>query len=284
MSEQLEDPAEEQNKELIKQVKDMPDSPNRSQFNSVALPSSNVNKRFLITQKIKVFLYVTIALLVVAVITGSVLIMRHEDPVARGALEAVGSKINAKISSVDGTVETSTDGQNWQAAKTDQDVQSSTYIRTLEQSRAELKLEDKSLLRLNYNTQLKITNLSSTKLRFENLGGEVWARAAQSGHRQFEVALESIRFLSTEAAFISVNSKNTIGVEVYQGKVDVPDPFNETVNEGKAFYLLSSKNEQQKVLDINLDESRANDFIKWNIEKDANNSDFRDKQGISEAI
>lgn len=284
MNDSTENPTEKQNKELFGQVKNMPEAPKRNKFNGVALPSTTYSKGSLFTRKLKMFLYLIIALLIVSVVIGSVLIMKHGSPATQGADEIVGSTIKANILSIEGKVESSTDGQNWQEVEAGQNLTTSTYVRTLDQGRAEITLEDKSLLRLDYDTQIKITNLSNSKLRFENLGGKVWARTVQSGHRQLEVTLENIRFLSHESAFISINSKEVKGVEVYQGQVETPDPFNEKITEGKAFYLLSPDDEQQTVLDIDTDKLKVDDFIKWNIEKDSNNPNYTDKKGITDSI
>lgn len=186
--------------------------------------------------------------------------------------------MGAELSVVDGLVQQSTDNKLWKDVKVGDQVTEGTYVRAQQNGRAVIALDDGSAIRINNNSAVKINSLDATSVVIVNEYGEVYTRLIKS-ERQFSVNVADETYTAMGTAYITINTAESKGVEVYESKVKL-SKNNIEVPEGKYFYNESKNTDQNKKLaDISVDKVKQDAFLAWNYQQDKNSNEFKDKLG-----
>ncbi len=117
------------------------------------------------------------------------------------------------------------DSTEWVPAKLKMELFEGDVIRTAKESRAEITLTDKSVLRIGEQTELELTKASISKKTKEvqsNLKkGKLWANIAQAGpSRTFQVKAPTA-VCAVRGTIYRIDADSTTTVLVYDGAVDV---------------------------------------------------------------
>lgn len=186
--------------------------------------------------------------------------------------------LGAVATVVDGSVQVSRDGNTWQDLKAEATIPQQSSVRTAQDGRVVITLDDGSAVRLNNSSTAKLTSLAANDVKITNESGEVYTRVVKS-ERSFSVAVGSESYVALGTAYKTVNRDTTKGVEVYQSQVSVKGA-NQKVAEGKRYYQANPTAElDKKISDIPVDQLQKDDFLKWNLEHDKKTDEFKDKLG-----
>lgn len=179
---------------------------------------------------------------------------------------------------VEGSVEYMTNGKTWQPLTTTVSLKQGDSVKTGVDGRVVLAIDDGSAVRLNHNSQVKLTNMAAATIRVENVSGELYSRVVPSTTRTFSVLAASNSYVAQGTAYCVTNTVDKQGVEVYHSSVKVA---KETVTEGNRYYVKSAQKDQEnKVVAIDLAQMKQNDFLKWNTEQDKKVAEYASKLGV----
>ncbi len=191
----------------------------------------------------------------------------------------IDKKLGVSFTVIDGTVLISKDNSNFAPAETSTVVQEGDYIKTEAKSRAALAFDDGSAIRLNAGSNIKLSSLTPENVIINNLAGEVYSRVVPSS-RKFNVISADETYTALGTAFLTSNTTERKGVEVYHSRVKMKLASID-VPEGSFYYLQSSdKNSEKRLSELSDDQLRGNEFINWNYRQDKVIKDYSDKLGV----
>ena len=248
--------------------------------NSYRIPSSGSQKP-LHHHSMKRIIIAAVVILILAIVAAGAIWATHDNPVDNDQSEIIYSQ-GAAITAVEGTVEYDT-GSGWVAVEQGVNLNESDSLRTLENSRAIITLDDGSAIRLDSNSTVTMTKLTVDEVTVDNDGGQVYTRIAPSETRKFYVYIDDQPFMALGTAYRTTNITDEQGVEVYQSTVKTMDAQEQEINvaEGEAFFVKSKIAEQvDKISKLDIEKLKDDDFLKWNKSLDENEKEFADKLGF----
>jgi hypothetical protein len=220
------------------------------------------------------------AVLVVGGIVGAFVLTNdsEDEAVEEVAIEAPAQErittLGAAVATIEGDVETSTDGATWTSAEAGQSLANLDYVRTLDSSRAIVLFDDGSVVRLDSNTELYLSSLEADALEVTLMDGQVYSRVVESENQTFTVATANERFQALGTAYKTSTDGTKDELEVYQSQVKV-ESADLDVEEGNKY---DSDSKEKTALD--LVELENDEFAQWNKEKDSESEEFKDKLGV----
>lgn len=195
------------------------------------------------------------------------------------------SRFGVAAGLVEGTVEISKDGASWSVLDADTDMVEGDHIRTGDNSRAVLLIDDGSALRLGSNTHAQLISLATEDVRIDNKSGEIYSRVVASDTRRFAVYVAGDLYEARGTAYRTISTEDKKGVEVYHSEVvalnkESPDE-DVTVGEGNAYFTVNPEEAKKGVLSaLDLEKLKDDEFIKWCAEQDKKEEEFADKLGF----
>ncbi|MFZ5516718.1 MAG: FecR family protein [Candidatus Zhuqueibacterota bacterium] len=197
------------------------------------------------------------------------------------------------------------DQQEWVNAKLYQPVFNGDQIMTRAESRCEIKLNDKSLIRIGENSSIILSKTNLTNLNSEVTTGRVWANIKTLKKKSSFEMRTPTAVCSIRGTIYRVDADSSTKVLVYEGAVDVgpltsahkdsaapkeqkiyqpphevpgptqvPGPFQVSLDQWVrivAGYQIEVRQDgkyyQSK---INSAIDTQDDWVKWNLERDAN--------------
>ncbi len=193
-------------------------------------------------------------------------------------------KMSGEVSLIDGTAQVSLDNETWKPLAVNDQVKEGSYYKTDTESRLVVNLDDGSAVRLNSNSVVKFDSLATKAVAVTNVSGEMYSRLVKSD-RTFTVKIDDMQYVALGTAYVTLNTEDTQGVEVYESKVGVVKPGEENVevSEGKYYYYKSIDTKKEKKLNtLSIDALKKDSFVKWNYEQDKKISEFKDELGYLE--
>ncbi len=207
--------------------------------------------------------------------------------VLRGADKTVNTNTSTKSSIrllgvapllVEGASEYSTNGKTWQTLTTTVSLKQGDSVKTGTDGRVVLAIDDGSAVRLNHNSQVRLTNLAPASIQVENISGQLYSRVVPSTTRTFSVLAEDQSYVAQGTAYCVTNSVESQGVEVFHSSVKVA---KQVVPEGNSYYIKSTqKDKENKVVAIDVSVMKQDDFLKWNAEQDKKVAEYANKLGV----
>lgn len=193
------------------------------------------------------------------------------------------SLYNAEVSLVSGKVEKSETSGTWVELKNGDDVSQGDLVRVNGEGKAVITLDDGSAVRLDNNSQIKLSSLDPKNIIITNEAGEVYTRVVKAD-RPFVVKIGDESFEAMGTAYMTVNDNDEKGVYVYESKVNVVSESKE-INEGNKYLTENSADDSlvRKILEISYDEISADKFIQWNKTQDLKSDDFKKFMGVLES-
>lgn len=193
------------------------------------------------------------------------------------------TKLGAVASFIEGPVEYKKANGGWFKVEPSQDLYEGYSIRTLQDAKAILILDDGSALRLNSDSMVTLVSLDPSNLIIRNDGGEIYSRVAESD-RTFKVMSASTTYTALGTAFSTINTEDVLGVNVYESKVRVDDPVKikeeVVVEEGKKYMVETIDPSEKQVLSDLKDEDLQTEFVEWNAMEDSKNLEYKNKLGV----
>lgn len=171
----------------------------------------------------------------------------------------------------------------WENAQEGMSFGEGAHIRTLDESRAVLQIDDGSAVRLNANSSVVLTKLTAKHIIIENTGGDIYTRVFKSTKRAFQVRSGSTIYQSLGTAYRIFNTNNKEGVEVYQGKVTILGIRSDgsfVVSQGKRYFAVNTTatDLEGKITELSITELAGDEFLRWNSEQDR--KDFAKELGL----
>jgi len=183
---------------------------------------------------------------------------------------------NVQIKSLDG---------EWKALlKNDVGINVKTSLKTSVNTKATIKLSNGDIIRVNEDTEITITGMSIITL----IKGDIYIRKVEN-ESTITIVTDAYEYQSLGTAFHILHTDKLKGVEVYHNKVKtsvVADNTSKIVAEGKKYFFenVAHRDQEIKLLGIELADIQSDSFIMWNREQDVLTGDFADKMGILEDI
>jgi ferric-dicitrate binding protein FerR (iron transport regulator) len=189
-------------------------------------------------------------------------------------------KLGIAVTVVEGTVEYMKGESDWQDLVATTSLGEGDSVRTGNESRLVLTLDDGSAIRLDANTTIRLTSLTANQIDVEHLDGIAYSRVVPSTTRTYTVSIDGTTYQAIGTAFATIKSSTQNGVWVFENSVRVNGSVD-TVAEGKQFFQTADNVKLEGLVsDIDID-SLANDpFINWNLTLDEKDLTFKEKLGV----
>ncbi len=260
----------------------------KKRFSGIKKPKFSFKK----LKKLNKNFYLAGGLAVLLIIIGITALLITKDKKVDTPEEVVNTAITdpateqtAKITLKEGTLEIKKDGE-WVNATFEDVVGSSTALKTVgAASRAEITIEDGSVVRLDANTEIEFEYLTLNRIFIRQLTGYVYNRVTSSATRTYIVSTEDAQFEAAGTAFRTINSGDEQAVEIYQSSVHETSTNKKPV-EGEKLIVVSksspAKNKTIEKLDIEI--LKADTFLMWNRQLDESNNVFKNSLGFLKDI
>ncbi|MBN1618932.1 FecR domain-containing protein [Candidatus Dojkabacteria bacterium] len=247
--------------------------------NTQTNPKPKSNKRFL-WAGIIVFAIISI----IAVTTTVILYKNQNSGETAADNNSDSSKLHGELIYIEGTVEyKEKDKDDWEKAKEGMVVSEEFIIRSADDGKAIINLDDGSAVRLNNSSEITLASMNPDKIVISNNQGEIYTRVVES-EREFIVNVEDTSYISLGTAYKTTNSEDVNKVEVYHSKVSVNEEIS--VDEGNRYYVKNSSDPAKEGVPVELtkEELESDKFVVWNKSLDEKISDFKDKLGVLSQI
>lgn len=189
-------------------------------------------------------------------------------------------KLGIAATITDGIVEYMQGDTEWKTITDDISLSEGDSVRTGEDSRAVLTLDDGSAIRLDANTTIKLTSLTANQVQVEHLDGIAYSRVVPSSERTYTILIDDTQYQALGTAFTTVSSDTENGVQVFESSVKV-NGLTDVVAEGKQFFQTSNDEELEgSISSIDIDELVDDRFINWNVTLDTADNNFKGSLGV----
>lgn len=255
----------------------------------VAAPAT-VNKKPASNKRLMMFLIGSLFLILVAgALTWMLLAGNeenntvHQETSSQGAADQILQANVVTASVAEGVVEYQRgEGVDWQSVSSTASttLEEGDVVRTGDDSRAELVFDDGGAIRLDANTTVRLTRLAVGQAEIEQVEGVLYSRATPAGG-SLVINIDDASYRAIDAAFGTIKSPVTSGVQVYYGSVAANEAA-ETLVQGQQHYSLYENADLQGVVTA-VDVSSliaGEEFIHWNVEQDKLNPAFVGNLGI----
>lgn len=202
----------------------------------------------------------------IALIGGGVFIAQRRTDEADTSQEQI--LLAANLAFSDGEVSIKLEGEDrWVEAKQDDVLHQGDMIKTGEESRAVLEIDNGDAIRLDSSTEVKLASLVPSDVVVENIEGQVYSRVMESDSNTYTVRAENLQVKALGTAYTVSNDqeKGKVTVGVVQSNVELSKDSTEVKEGKKALYDV--ENDKLELKDIEKKELET-DFMKWNKEKD----------------
>jgi len=191
--------------------------------------------------------------------------------------------LGAKITILEGSLQTKDKKDKWIDADKTLKIVAGTAVRTIGAvSKAEVTLEDGSILRLDANTEVKFTSLNVDRVEITQASGDVYNRVIPAGKKPYIIVTAEAQYEATDnAAFMTTTAGNEETVDVFYGSVH-ETVTNQKPRAGEKLTVKSyvSPREAGRIKSLNIEKIKKNSFIIWNRSLDLVNTNFKNKLGF----
>lgn len=189
-------------------------------------------------------------------------------------------KLGIAVTVVEGTVEYMKGESDWQDLVATTSLGEGDSVRTGNESRLVLTLDDGSAIRLDANTTIRLTSLTANQIDVEHLDGIAYSRIVPSETRTYTVVVDGTTYQAVGTAFATIKSETENGVRVFENSVRV-NGSPDAVPEGKEFFQTAADTKREGLIsDIDIDALVKDTFINWNVSLDEKDTTFKEKLGI----
>lgn len=173
------------------------------------------------------------------------------------------------IADVDGTVELQKAGtEEWVVVAVGETVAMGDSIKTGDTGRAVIEIDNGDAVRLNSSTEVTLQDLMSNNIVIYQASGEVYSRVMKSTTNHYYVVTDDVETLALGTAYsVQVKPSEQTKVSTYESTVRVT--YKQQLEEVSAQNYLEIDLQSEQ---LNLSEftgtEYADEFVKWNVEKD----------------
>lgn len=219
--------------------------------------------------------YFVFVIAVAAIIVGGLATLRYLDSSGSDTNSTESKTVKAYAATLayqQGDVQAKVDTSDWQAVETDTVLHAGDSVKTGENSKAIVELENGDVIRLGYASEVFLTELSDHNVVITQISGASYNRVAKNQNRTYEVDAGPATVEALGTAFDVLMGTQTIDVNVVESSVKVTTTENkESVGEGKSA-TVDTSTESLAVKDM--DETKfTNDWYTWNKEEDSKKTD-----------
>lgn len=196
--------------------------------------------------------------------------------------------LGAELAYAEGAVLYRTDGGVWQEAAPGVSLKEGDGVKVIGLGRAVVMLDDGSAVRINNDSEVTLAELDPEHMQVINEYGQVYTRVVKSKERLFDVNVKGTFYRALGTAYMTVNTDETQGVEVYHSAVQVidegiaKDETKAVVPEGSAYYEVNveAPKKVDEVTALSTLEVKSDEFVTWNSEQDASDKKFETQLGV----
>lgn len=189
--------------------------------------------------------------------------------------------LQASITRIDGNVEYKTSNGEWEKASENITLGTEDEIKTEgAASRAIVRYENGSEMRLDGDTHARIKASSVEKIEMYLLRGKLYNRIA-SNATPYSVESDDAHYESLGTVFVTESSGDKQAVEVIESSI-IETKTNNTISEGNRYIVKSvvDPTDNEKVEKIDINTYKEDPFIEWNLAIDTASDEFKDKLGF----
>lgn len=214
----------------------------------------------------KKLLLLSAGIFMIAVITGSGIYM-----FTRKTEEGSGQKevlLAANLAVADGDVEVKKAGEDrWMEAKQGDVLNQGDSLKTGEESRAVLELDNGDAVRLNASSEIDLESMNPQAIVMEQVSGESYNRVASSDENTYTIKAQGIeaQALGTAYTFSSNEAEKQVAVYVYESKVKLN--LEDTKIDELSKAIINTEENKVEISEMS-EEEYGHEFVSWNREKD----------------
>lgn len=177
------------------------------------------------------------------------------------------NKLKANLIFAEGTVlaKTPTDDR-WVEAKTNDVLTENYSLKTGENSKAILELDDGGAIRLQENTEIALSSLAPTQIIITEESGNSYHRVAKSKTRQYTVKAGEVEATAQGTAYTVGRKEKMVTVNVIDSKVKL-NKNNTQLNEGQKA-IFHGETDKLEIESIAKNEVENDLFLAWNKTQD----------------
>lgn len=211
--------------------------------------------------------YAVAALAVVAIVAGGGVFL-----FTRGGKSERTSKtlLAANLAVADGDVEIKKSADDrWTEAKQGDTVEQGDSIRTADDSKAVLLLDNGDALRLNASSEVLLSNMDPKSVVIDQVSGESYNRVAKSEENTYTVRAQDVTAQALGTAYLvqSDADEKMVNVYVYESAVKVGAGENEEKVGEMNKAIVDTESKEVQVAEMNEEEYKT-DFVEWNKGQD----------------
>ena len=193
---------------------------------------------------------------------------------AEPQIEESPAQISAKLSFYNGAVLVKNpDSPDFIEAKEEADLLALSSIKTDKESKAIIEFSDGSIIRLDENTEIQITELAPSTITISQINGNTYSRVNKASDIIYKIITNISKITALGTAFDTKIDDKTQGISVISGdaKIELTDENQEVtgmknVEQGKVCTIDKEKKEFE-VSDIKLEDLKT-DWYQWNKNED----------------
>jgi hypothetical protein len=183
--------------------------------------------------------------------------------------------LKASITYVDGIVELQREKINdWVIANKGDTLNQGDSIRTSVNSKAIIKFENESILRLDQSSEIYLSSTITSNIQINQVSGESYSKIVKSKTDKYHVNTQEVDVTAFGTTFIYKVTTNKINIYTYEGSVNVnykdEDRLLPTMNK----MVIDLTNKTSNMFEITEVEFKDS-FVQWNIDKDNDTSDSK---------
>jgi len=184
----------------------------------------------------------------------------------------VRTELAATLAYQQGDVQVKKDGSDWQTVETDTVLHKGDSVKTGENSKAIIELENGDIVRLGYTSDIFLTSLQSDAVTVTQISGATYNRLIKNTARTYQVKIDEVTVQALGTAFDVVETEESVDVNVMESKVKIlTDEGQQEVDEGESV-TVDKESKEADLTKINKN-VLTNEWYTWNKEEDSKTTD-----------
>jgi hypothetical protein len=182
----------------------------------------------------------------------------------------------AKVTDISGDLEVKVPEQDWEKVSNNFQVEQGSQVRTTAGSRAIIELPDKSLVRLDENTEIKIEQMGMADIIIEQVLGTAYHRVNDESTAIYRVKNGNVEITALGTAFNVLTTSNLTYLTVIESRTKVKIYQDDsivnmrTIDAGTKALINPSKDLEDMIETetVSTSDLLEKDWYSWNLEKD----------------
>lgn len=190
--------------------------------------------------------------------------------------------LKAKLLLEEGDVQINKNNQGYEQADVNIELGQSDKVRTAEDSRAIIQLENNNIIRLGENTEISLEDLAEKEIIIKQFKGRTYHNLLDKQNYHVVYANVAVSAVNTKFEFITIPEREYVVALAIENKINLEISDQNGLlmssridqDEKALISLDADKNDILKIETFSSEELEAEQWYKWNFEQDENDDQF----------